>query len=83
MMESIEPLMLVSAIPSDVAMVVGAACGGALCTAIGVLYRRQIVLEDRQQANIERQAQSANATADALNKLTDVIRGAASYEKRS
>jgi hypothetical protein len=74
-LESLVPV-LVSDIPSDVALVIGSACGGALITAIGVLYRRQIVLEDRTQANVERYSASAYATADSLNKLTDAIRGA-------
>lgn len=76
-------VFLVSAIPSDVALVVGSACGGALVTAIGVLYRRQLVLEDRQQANIERAAASAHATADAINKLTAAIQGSRTDARNS
>lgn len=70
-----EPLHLLSDIPADVALVVASAAGGALTTAIAVLYRRQIVLEDRTQANIERAAQSAYATAEAMNKLTAALEG--------
>lgn len=73
-LESLTPV-LVSDVPADVALVIASACGGALVAAIGVLYRRQLVLEDRQQANIERAAQSSFATAQALDKLTDAIKG--------
>lgn len=64
-------------------MVIGTAAGGTLCGAIGILYRRQIVLEDRQQANIERAAASAYATADAINRLTDTIKGSLPRERIS
>lgn len=45
--------------------------------------RRIVVLEDRLQANIERQAASGFATADALNRLTSVIEGANPRERHS
>lgn len=78
----LEPIALVSDIPADIALVVASTCGGAMAAAIGVLWRRQVVLEDRQQANTERMAASAYASADALNKLTEAVRRAA-HEKVS
>ena len=82
-MMGLEPVMLLSDIPADVALVVASTCGGAMAAAIGVLYRRQVVLEDRQQANIERAAASAYASADAIKELTDALRGATQREKAS
>lgn len=73
---SLESLFLISDVPGDAVVAAAVAVGGPLFTAIAVLYRRQVVLEDRAQANIERVASSAYATADALDKLTETIKGA-------
>jgi hypothetical protein len=72
--ESLTPFLLTD-IPGDVALLVGPPIAGALVTAIVGLWRRVVTLEDRTQANIERAAASAYATADAINKLTDALEG--------
>jgi len=50
--------------------------GSALSTmiaAIGVLYKRTLVLEDRQQKNIEQTTGALHATADAVRELTKAV----------
>lgn len=66
---------LLSDVPGDVVLFVAAPVAGTLVTAIVALWRRQLALEDRLQANIERNANSAHATADAINKLSAAISG--------
>jgi len=68
-------LFLLSDVPGDVALAVATAFAGTFAVGIATLWRQHVKDIAQIQANTERQAESAHASADAIGELTRAIRG--------
>ena len=66
---SMSILFLTQAIDPQVAYAVV----GGLVTALGIVWRRMLVVEERSQKNLERALDSINSSTSAIEALTKLI----------
>ena len=66
---SMSILFLIQAIDPQVAYAVV----GGLVTALGIVWRRMLVVEERSQKNLERALDSINSSTSAIEALTKLI----------
>ena len=66
---SMSILFLIQAIDPQVAYAVV----GGLVTALGIVWRRMLVVEERSQKNLERALDSINSNTSAIEALTKLI----------